>query len=41
MKNKKITNTIPKEFHKYIDEDLIKIAWENEGEKVSIYIKII
>ena len=27
-------NTIPKEFHNYIEDDLLKITWENEGEKV-------
>ena len=25
---------IPEEFKNYIDEDLLKIKWENEGEKV-------
>jgi hypothetical protein len=25
---------IPEEFSNYIDEDLLKIKWENEGEKV-------
>ncbi len=29
-------NTIPKEFRKYIDEDLLTVTWENEGEKVNI-----
>jgi len=27
-------NAIPKEFYNYIEEDLLKISWENEGEKV-------
>jgi len=27
-------NTIPKEFRKYIDEDLLTVTWENEGEKI-------
>ena len=26
---------IPKEFIKYIDEDLLKISWEKEGEQVN------
>ena len=29
-------NSIPKEFQQYIDEDLLNITWEEEGEKVKI-----
>ena len=29
-------NIIPKEFQQYIDEDLLNITWEKEGEKVKI-----
>ena len=27
-------NTIPVEFQKYIDDDLLNITWEKEGKKV-------
>ena len=30
-------NSIPKEFQQYIDEDLLNITWEEEGEKVKIF----
>lgn len=41
IKNKKIKmkkNSFPAEFTQFLDENLLNIKWEEEGEKVNIII---
>ena len=34
-------NPIPEEFLPFIDEDLLNVKWEDEGEKVKYFINFI